>query len=57
LSDPAVVHRLCFAARTLPVGSPGYWDTVANFSIIGKCGVSITAEECRKFTILESWSI
>ena len=49
LGDAAVVHRLCFAARTLPVGSPGYWDTVANFSTMGKRGFSIAAEEAKVF--------
>ena len=24
LDDPTVVHRLCFAARTLPVGLPSW---------------------------------
>jgi len=49
LGDAAVLHRLCFAARTLPVGSPNYWETVANFSIIGKPGYSVTGFEAKVF--------
>ena len=50
LDDFSVVHRLCFAARTLPIGSPNYWENIAYFSIMGKHGqCSLTGNEAKVF--------
>lgn len=49
LQDLTVVHRLCFAARSLLIGAPHYWEIVQNFGIQGKEGYSLSAEECRVF--------
>lgn len=49
LQDISVINRLCFAARTIPVGSPNYWEIVANFSINGKQQYSLTGNEARIF--------
>jgi len=49
LDDPAVVHKLCFATRTLPVGLPNYWDIAANFSISGKVDYTLTGQDARVF--------
>ena len=46
LDDLSVVHRLCFAARVLPIASPNYWENIADFSIMGK---SLTGNEARVF--------
>lgn len=49
LQDLSVIYRLCFAARTLPAGSPNYWRIVANFSIKQKQQYSLTENEARIF--------
>ena len=49
LEDPAVVHKLCFAIRTLPVGLPNYWEIIVNFSISGKAEYSLTGQDARVF--------
>ena len=35
-NDPAVVHRIFFAARSLPVGCPNYWNLVCTFAVKDK---------------------
>ena len=47
--DPAVVHRICFAARSLPVGCPNYWNFVCTFTVKDKKVHSISPEEARVF--------
>jgi len=49
LDDFSVVHRLCFAARVLPIGSPNYWENIADFSIMGKNGYSLIGNETKIF--------
>ena len=49
LDDFSVVHRLCFAARSLPIGSPNYWEIIADFSVMGKIGYSLTGNEAKVF--------
>jgi len=49
LEDPAVVHKLCFATRTLPVGLPNYWEIIAKFSISGKAEYSLSEQDARVF--------
>lgn len=49
LEDLTVVHRLSFAARSLPVEIPHYWEIVRDFSLKGKEGGLLSAEECRIF--------
>ena len=49
LQDLNVVHRLCFATRSLPIGAPHYWETVRKFGIQGKESCILSAEECRVF--------
>ena len=49
LQDLNVVHRLCFAARSLPIGAPHYWETIQNFGIQGKESSILSVEECRVF--------
>lgn len=49
LKDLSVVHRLCFATRSLPAGSPYYWENVARFSIEGKNNYSLSGDEARVF--------
>ena len=44
-----MVHRLCFAARSLPVGIPQYWEIVKDFSLKGKKNAVLSTEECRVF--------
>ena len=48
-NDPAVVHRICFAARSLPVGCPNYWNLVCTFTVKDKKVHSISPEEARVF--------
>ena len=48
-NDPAVVHRICFAARSLPVGYPKYWHLVCTFAVKDKKVHSISREEARVF--------
>jgi len=45
LQDLSVVYQLCFAARTLPIGSPNYWEIAAHFSIEGKNQYSLTEKK------------
>jgi len=49
LQDLSVVHRLCFAARSLPVGIPHYWQIVRDFSLKGKEDGLLSSDECRVF--------
>ena len=49
LKDVSVVHRLCFAARILPIGAPNYWQIVSNFGLQGKSGLKLSPEEARIF--------
>lgn len=49
LKDLSVVHRLCFAARMLPIGTPNYWKIVSSFGIQGKSGLKLLPEEARVF--------
>jgi len=50
LKDLSVVHRLCFAARILPIGTPNYWQIVSNFGLQGKSsGLKLSPEEARTF--------
>lgn len=49
LQDLTVVHRLCFAARSLPVGIPRYWKIARDFSLKGKENGLLSADECRVF--------
>ena len=48
-NDPAVVHRIFFAARSLPVGCPNYWNLVCTFAVKDKKVHSISPEEARVF--------
>ena len=45
LDDLSVVHRLCFAARTIPAVIPNYWEIIAHFSIAQKHGYSLTGNQ------------
>jgi len=50
LKDLLVVHRLCFAARILPTGTPNYWQIVSNFGLQGRSsGLKLSPEEARIF--------
>lgn len=49
LNDLSVIHRLCFATRSLPASSPYYWENVARFSIEGKSSYSLSGDEARIF--------
>lgn len=42
--DAAIVHRICFAARSLPVGCPNYWNLTENCK-----DHSVSSEEARVF--------
>lgn len=43
-SDPSVVRRLTFAAATLPVDTPGYWEVVTKFGFKSLATVPSTGE-------------
>jgi len=49
LQELGVVHRLCFAARSIPVDVPRYWELVRDFSIQDKSGYLLSADDCRVF--------
>ena len=49
LDDLSVVHRLCFATRTIPADSPNYWEIIAQFSIAQKHGYSLTGNQVKVF--------
>ena len=42
--DQAVIHRACFAARTLPRDCPCYWEIVRDFSTQGKKDLQLSGE-------------
>ena len=44
-----MIHRICFAARFLPVGSPCYWENVAQFAIGEKKNYSLSGDDARVF--------
>lgn len=47
--DLAVVHRLCFAVRSLPTDVPHYWEIVQDFSVQGKKDLQLSGDQCRIF--------
>jgi hypothetical protein len=47
--DPTVVHRVCFAAKSLPVDCPNYWTLVSTFAAGKNVAHSILPEETRVF--------
>ena len=47
--DPAVVHRICFAARSLPLGCPNYWNLVSTFATGNSKVHSVSSDEARVF--------
>lgn len=49
LDDLSVVHRLCFATRSLPVGLPNYWEIVAKFGTVGRSNCSLSGQDARIF--------
>ena len=49
LQDLSVVHRLCFAARSIPKTSPRCWDIVTTFGISNKPHLQLSTEEVRVF--------
>ena len=49
LQNLTVMHRLCFAARSLPVGIPHYWKIVWDISLKGRENAVLSTEECRIF--------
>ena len=48
LKDKGVVHRLAFAARSLPRETPSYWDIVTSFGI-GESSHTLSPEDTRIF--------
>ena len=49
LQDLSVVHRICFAARSLPIGTPNYWKIISSFCVIGKNDYHVSPEEAKIF--------
>ena len=49
LKDLSVVHKLCFAARSLPNGTPNYWKLISSFAIEGNNEYSLSPDEARVF--------
>ena len=47
--DLAVVHRLCFAVRSLPTDVPNYWEIVRDFSVQRKKDLQLSGDQCRIF--------
>jgi len=48
LQDLTVIHRLCFAARSIPTEVPYYWEIIRDFGIKGK-DLILSANDCRVF--------
>ena len=49
LQDLGVVHRLCFAAKSIPMDAPQYWELVRDFSIQDVSGYLLPANDCHIF--------
>ena len=47
LQNLTVVHRLCFAAISLPVGIPYYWQIAPDFSLKRRENAVLSTEEYR----------